>query len=103
MGYKFGESILCKKEQSFNDDGSTINNPLKLETVSRLLSHLHAGSDTAEYEIEIDQTREVRRTGDYCLRRAGFRTDASDSFDTVFNGWANYEYDRANVCFLSLY
>ena len=101
LKYKFGESVLCKKKQSFNDDGSTINNPLKLATVSRLLPHLHAGDDTAEYEIKIDQTGEVRRTGEYCLRPVGFRTDESDGFDTTFNGWANYEHDRANVCFLS--
>ena len=96
--YKFGESILCKKERSFTDDGSTINIPLTLATALRLLPHLHAGNDTAEYEIKIDQTGEVRRTGEYCLRPAGF----SDGFDTIFNGWANYEHDRANVCFFDL-
>ena len=70
-------------------------------TVSRLLPHLHAGDDTAQYQIEIDQTAEVPRTGEYCPRAVGFRTDASDGFDTTFNGWANYERDGANVCFVS--
>ena len=59
--------------------------------MSRLLPHLQAGDDTAEYQIEIDQTAEVRRTGEYCPR--------ADCFDTTFNGY--YEHDGANVCFVS--
>ena len=61
LKYKFGESVLCKKEQLFNDDGSTINNSSKLQIVSRLIPRLHGSDNTVEYEIKIDQTGETRQ------------------------------------------
>ena len=100
LKYKFNESVLYKSEQSFDNNGAPINNPTQTATITRLLPHLHVGDDTAEYEIKIDHSGELVRTGEYCLRPVSFVACATigDIFDTSFSGWAVYEHDRANVC-----